>query len=205
MWFIVGLGNPGARYAQTRHNAGFLVVDRLCERWSIPCDRKQFGALVGEGSLRGEKAVVAKPQGFMNLSGQPVRSLLGFYKQQTDRLIVVHDEVDVPFGELRVKRGGGHGGHNGLRDLGVHLPDVNYVRVRVGVGRPPAGWDTADYVLGTWAPNQRDELDGLIDRAADAVEQVVSSGLDAAMNVYNTRGARKAAAVVGQPPAGGES
>lgn len=202
MWFIVGLGNPGARYAQTRHNAGFLVVDRLCERWAIACDRKQHGALVGEGSVRGERVVVAKPQGFMNLSGQPVRSLLGFYKQGTDRLIVAHDEVDVPFGEVRIKRGGGHGGHNGLRDLGVHLPNVDYLRVRVGVGRPPEGWDTADYVLGAWAPNQRAELDGLIDRATDAVERVLDSGPDAAMNAFNTRATRKAA---GTPSAEGLS
>ncbi|MCB9758841.1 MAG: aminoacyl-tRNA hydrolase [Alphaproteobacteria bacterium] len=212
MWFIVGLGNPGRKYEETRHNAGFLVVDRLAERWGISCDRSQLGALVGDGQVRGERAVLAKPQSYMNRSGQPTRSLLGFYKQGTDRLVVVHDEVDLPFGTIRVKRGGGHGGHNGLRDLNTHLPDSGYARVRVGVSRPPEGWDTADYVLGKWSPAQRDGLSDCVDRATDAVEAILTEGLTAAMNTYNIRtrnapqpapAADSAAPTV--PPTGGDS
>ena len=187
MWFVVGLGNPGRKYEQTRHNAGFLVVDRLASRWGIDCSKKQFGAVVGEGRVRHDKAVLAKPQSYMNRSGHPTRSLLGFYKAETDRLIVVHDEVDVPYGRLKLKRGGGHGGHNGLRDLNKHLDDGNYYRVRVGVDRPPEGWDTADYVLGKWNAEEREQLDQMVDRAADAVETLMTDGLEASMNVFHVR------------------
>ena len=187
MWFVVGLGNPGRKYEQTRHNIGFLVVERLGRRWGIDCSKKQFGALVGEGRVKHDKAVLAKPQSFMNRSGTPARSLLGFYKADTDRLIVVHDEVDVPFQHIKLKKGGGHGGHNGLRDLNKHLDDNRYLRVRVGVSRPPEGWDTADYVLGKWNAEERESIDHVVERATDAVELVMSQGLEAAMNVFHVR------------------
>ena len=194
MWFVVGLGNPGRKYQETRHNAGFLVVDRLAGRWGIDCSKKQFGSLVGEGRVANDKALLAKPQSYMNRSGHPTRSLLGFYKAETDRLIVVHDEVDLPFERIRLKKGGGHGGHNGLRDLNKHLQDNGYYRVRVGISRPPPDWDTADYVLGKWNAEERSRLENTVAQAADAVEEILHEGPTAAMNKFNIRSKQQKAA-----------
>ncbi|HJN78384.1 MAG TPA: aminoacyl-tRNA hydrolase [Myxococcota bacterium] len=190
MKFVVGLGNPGKKYEQTRHNAGFLVVRRLGERWGIDCQRKQFGALVGDGAIRHERTVLAMPQTYMNRSGHPTRSLLGFYKAGVDDLIIVHDDLDIPFGELKLKKGGGHGGHNGLRDLHKHFGGGDYLRVRFGVSRPPEGWDSADYVLGKWSSTERDGLDQAVDRAADAVEALLGGDLVAAQNTFHVRTSR---------------
>lgn len=186
MHLVVGLGNPGRKYAKTRHNAGFLVVDRLAERCGERVETKQLGSLVGRARLGGASAVLAKPQSFMNRSGQPVASLRGYFKVEQDDVVVVHDEVDLPFGRVRIKSGGGHGGHNGLRDLSRAI-GKDFTRVRVGVGRPPEGWDTADYVLGKWTPAESEALEEVVDLAADAVEAVLRDGALAAMNVYNTR------------------
>lgn len=184
MHLVVGLGNPGASYAKTRHNVGFLVVDRLAERGGAAVERKLFGALVGEATLAGRKALLVKPQQFMNLSGQPVASVLGFYKVPKENVVVVHDDMDLPFAKLRLRQGGGHGGHNGMRDLQQHLgPDT--IRVRCGVGRPPAGWDAADYVLGRWSAEEDRALPGFLDQAADAVEAILQDGLARAMNTFN--------------------
>ncbi len=187
MWFVVGLGNPGRSYEKTRHNAGFLVVDRLAERWGIRCDKKQLGALVGDGAIRHERSVLMKPQGFMNRSGQPTRSILGFYKSEVGDMVVVHDDLDLPFGTVRLKKGGGHGGHNGLRDLHKHFGGGDYHRVRFGIGRPPEGWDPADYVLGKWSPGEQDGLPSAVDLAADAVELLLTQGLTVAMNTFHVR------------------
>ena len=173
---VVGLGNPGKRYAQTRHNAGFRVVELLAQRWGIQADQSQLGSLVGHGTARGERLTLVRPQQFMNCSGQPVASLLGYYKLGVQQLVVVHDEVDLPFGDVRVKSGGGHGGHNGLRDLIQHV-GAAFDRVRVGVGRPPEGWDTADYVLGRFTEPEQAALDGVLSQAADAVEEIASAGM----------------------------
>jgi PTH1 family peptidyl-tRNA hydrolase len=156
--------------------------------------RRQFGALVEATRLADRPAVLAKPQGFMNLSGQPAASLRGFYKVADDDMIVVHDDVDLAFGDVRLKQGGGHGGHNGLRDLLDKLGTASFVRVRVGVGRPPEGWDTADWVLGAWTQAESAELPSVLDRASDAVEAVVREGVAPAMNHTNRadRGARAA-------------
>ena len=186
MHLVVGLGNPGGRYAQTRHNAGFLVIDRLAQRWSAPTSRNQFKAKVGTARIRDVSAVLCKPQTFMNLSGEAVVSLKGYYKVDSEEVLVIHDDVDLPFGDIRLKRGGGHGGHNGLRDISKRV-GPSYSRVRFGVSRPPAGWDTADYVLGSWTRAEADGLDDAVERAADAVESVLSDGLEAAMQHVNTR------------------
>ncbi|MED5373460.1 MAG: aminoacyl-tRNA hydrolase [Myxococcota bacterium] len=198
MKFIAGLGNPGRKYAGTRHNVGFLVVERLAERWGIDCSKLQHGALVGSGSIRHEKAVLIQPQTFMNRSGHPTRSVVGFYKAGVEDLLVVHDELDLPFGTVRVKQGGGHGGHNGLRDLHKHFGGGNYVRIRVGIGRPPEGWDTADYVLGKWAPGEKDDLPSVVDLAADAVESILAEGAGAAANRFNVRPGRGRSATSSQ-------
>lgn len=184
MQLAVGLGNPGARYARTRHNVGFLVVERLAARAGVSVEKKLFGALVGDGSLAGAKVMFAMPQQFMNVSGQAIASILGFYKIPKESLIVVHDDMDLPFGRLRVRVGGGHGGHNGIRDI-HRLVGQDFVRVRVGVGRPPEKMDPADYVLSVWTPAESRDLDSLVDTAADAVESVVRVGATQTMNVFN--------------------
>jgi peptidyl-tRNA hydrolase, PTH1 family len=186
MHLVLGLGNPGRRYDRTRHNVGFRVVDRLAERQGTRVERAQHGALVESLRIGDEPVVVAKPQSFMNLSGQPAASLRGVYKLTNAEVIVVHDDVDLPLGDVRVKKGGGHGGHNGLRDLNAKIgPD--YARVRLGVGRPPEGWDTADWVLSAFSAAEETSVEECIDRAADAVVLVVERGVEAAMNQLNVR------------------
>ena len=187
MFLVLGLGNPGRKHSQTRHNVGFLVADRLAERAGEQVDKKQLGALVAKVLVSNKPGVIAKPQSYMNLSGQPAASLKGFFKVENTDTIVVHDELDIPFGDVRVKVGGGHGGHNGIRDLNKHVGN-DTIRVRVGVGRPPEGWDTADYVLGKWSPAEASGLPTIVDDAADAVEAILRDGVMAAMNHFNTRG-----------------
>jgi PTH1 family peptidyl-tRNA hydrolase len=196
MWFLVGLGNPGSRYENTRHNVGFLVVDEVARRWGLPSARAQLGALVRRGDVAGHSAILVQPQTFMNCSGEPVGALARFYQAPLDRMIVAHDDLDLDFGVVRLKRDGGHGGHNGLRDLGVHL-GLGFLRVRVGISRPPHGLDSVDYVLGRWSDAERAALGDLVARAADAVEAVLAEGAETAMNRFNVR---KPAGVV-EPPA----
>jgi len=187
-WLVVGLGNPGPAYAGTRHNAGALVLDELAARVG-----GAFRALKGrraevlEGRLAGLRAVLARPSSYMNESGGPVRSLVDFYKVPAAQLVVVHDELDVPFGEVRLKQGGGHGGHNGLRDIDRALGSKDYLRVRVGIGRPPGRMDPADYVLKDFAVADRKELPFVLDRAADAVEALLTGGLLEAQNQFHAR------------------
>lgn len=184
MHLVVGLGNPGRRYASTRHNVGFRVVERLAERWGIAADGKELGSLTGHGSIRHQRAVLVRPQSWMNRSGHPVASILGYYKRGVGDVVVVHDELDLPFGQVRLKVGGGHGGHNGLRDLIKHI-GRDFVRVRVGIGRPPQGWDPADYVLAKWTSPESTALPGVVDTASDAVEQILVDGAEVAMNRVN--------------------
>lgn len=186
MWMVVGLGNPGRRYASTRHNVGFDVIENLANRWTITADSKQLGALVGVGRIGSDKALLARPQSFMNRSGEPVRSLMGYFKLELDKVVVVHDDLDLPHGRVQLKRGGGHGGHNGLRDIAKHAGS-DTLRVRVGIGRPPEGWATADYVLGKWSITEQGTIPSIVDRAADAIECLLREGLDGAMNQFNVR------------------
>jgi PTH1 family peptidyl-tRNA hydrolase len=187
MYLIVGLGNPGNRYDNTRHNAGFVVVDRLAERWGCSVDKKQLGALVAKARIGNEPVVLAKPQSFMNRSGHPVASLLGYYKVDPAKLIVIHDELDLDLGRVKLKLGGGHGGHNGIRDIKAQLGNRDFSRVRFGITKAPAGWETANYVLGKWSSEQRTLVDSALEQAADAVESIVRDGLEAAMNVFNMK------------------
>ncbi len=187
LYFVAGLGNPGSKYEDTRHNVGFLVLDELARRWGLEVVKPQFGALTAQGAIRDEKTVLLKPQQFMNKSGHPTRSVVSWFKAQTESLIVVHDDVDLAFGSIRVKQGGGHGGHNGLRDIDRHMESRDYIRVRVGVSRPPEHWETADYVLGRWSPDQREGLDVVVGRAADAVEHILVQGVSDAQNHFNEK------------------
>jgi peptidyl-tRNA hydrolase, PTH1 family len=181
----VGLGNPGPRYAGTRHNVGFLVVDLLAQRMGGRFKAHRGRADVVEGRLAGTPVVLAKPRSYMNESGGPIVAVSRFYKVPVDRLTIVHDDLDLPFGTLRLKLGGGDGGHNGLRSATTALGSREYARVRFGIGRPPGRQDPADYVLRDFSAAERKELGYLVDRAADAVEALLADGLESAQNKFN--------------------
>jgi peptidyl-tRNA hydrolase, PTH1 family len=185
---VVGLGNPGPTYRGNRHNVGFLVLDLLAERVGGRFSKHKARADVVEGRLGlppAPRVVLAEPRSYMNESGGPVAGLCGFYKIPVERLVVVHDELDLPYGTLRLKRGGGDNGHNGLRSITRSLGSREYLRVRFGIGRPPGRMDPADYVLRDFSAAERKDLDFHLDRAADAVETLVREGLESAQNRYN--------------------
>jgi PTH1 family peptidyl-tRNA hydrolase len=194
-WLVVGLGNPGPAYAGNRHNVGAMVVEELARRTGSAlrthkarAHAAQVRLGAGPGGLPGPAAVLAIPSGFMNESGGPVSALLRFFSVPPERLVVVHDELDLDAGTVRLKRGGGEGGHNGLRSVSSSLGTKDYHRVRVGIGRPPGRMDPADFVLRDFSPAERRELPFLIDDAADAVEQLVTVGLlDAQQRVHAPR------------------
>ncbi len=169
MWMVVGLGNPGKEHEGQRHNVGFVVLDRLAARLGADIKDKKFSARLGRAQHLDQDIRLLAPMTYMNLSGESVGPALGFFRVKTDRLIVVHDELELPFRTVATKVGGGHGGHNGLRSLKQHLPDDRFTRIRFGIGRPPAGWDPADYVLSRFTAAERAELDALVEEAADAV------------------------------------
>jgi PTH1 family peptidyl-tRNA hydrolase len=184
-FLVVGLGNPGPRYAATRHNAGFLVVDLLAERIGARFKAHKSNSDVVEGRVGGSPAVLVKPRSYMNESGGPVVNAARFYKVPVELVVVAHDELDLPFGALRLKRGGGDGGHNGLRSITSALGSKEYLRVRFGIGRPPGRQDPADYVLREWSSAEKKDLGYFVDRAADAVEALLADGLEKAQNAYN--------------------
>ncbi|NNH70079.1 aminoacyl-tRNA hydrolase [Nocardia uniformis] len=180
---VIGLGNPGPEYERTRHNVGFLVADALAERVSGRFTvHKKSGADLLEARLDGRKVLIAKPRTYMNLSGRPVAALARFFSVPPTEVIVVHDELDLPFGSIRLKRGGGEGGHNGLRSVSQALTTKDYLRVRFGIGRPPGRQDPADFVLKPFAGPERKELPVIVEQAADAVELLVRVGLEPAQN-----------------------
>lgn len=185
MHLIVGLGNPGRRYERTRHNMGFRVVERLAEAHGIPLADNRLDNVVGKGAMGPVTVLLAKPQTFMNLSGQAVRRLFDYFRIATDDVIVVHDDLDLPFAEIRLKYGGGHGGHKGLISVMQHLGTGDFCRVRMGIGRPPAKEDVERYVLEPFAPEERDRLSMLLETGAEAIGEIVSSGIQAAMGKYN--------------------
>ncbi|MEO6204547.1 MAG: aminoacyl-tRNA hydrolase [Mycobacteriales bacterium] len=185
VWLVVGLGNPGPTYAGNRHNAGFLVVDELAARVGGRFKAHKGRADLIEGRLAGQRALLAKPKCYMNESGGPVASLRDFFKLSVDHVIVVHDELDIPFGTVRLKLGGGDNGHNGLRSISSALGSKDYLRVRVGIGRPPGRQDAADFVLKDFSAAERKELAFLFDRGADAVEALLTGTLESAQNAYH--------------------
>ena len=188
MWLVVGLGNPGPGYAGNRHNVGQMVLAELADRASAPFKSHKAGALVAEGRsfAGGPRFVLAKPSSFMNLSGGPVAALLRFYKIEPSNLIVVHDELDIPFDQIKLKTGGGHGGHNGIRDIIAATGTPDFLRVRVGIGRPPGRQPAADFVLRDFSIEERKVLPNLLADAADAVELIASDGLTAAQLKFHT-------------------
>lgn len=182
---IVGLGNPGPRYEGNRHNIGFLVADELAARVGGKFKSHKSGADAVEGRLGGARSVLVKPRSFMNLSGGPVAGAVKFFKTAPESLIVIHDELDLPYGTIRIKQGGGENGHNGLRSISKSLGTRDYLRVRFGVGRPPGRMDPADYVLKDFSGTERKELAYFIDLCADAVEALVTKDLEAAQNEFH--------------------
>ena len=194
-WLVVGLGNPGPAYAGNRHNVGAMVVDELARRAGSRCARTRpgptpprCGSAPAPVACPGPAAVIAVPASYMNESGGPVSALLRFFSVPVERLVVVHDELDIDAGTVRLKRGGGEGGHNGLRSVSASLGTKDYHRVRVGIGRPPGRMDAADFVLRDFSPTERKELPFVLDEAADAVESLVALGLlDAQQRVHAPR------------------
>jgi peptidyl-tRNA hydrolase, PTH1 family len=184
---VAGLGNPGERYATTRHNSGALVLDELAVRSGVRLKRHRSGCLAAETRLGSTPVVLARPTSFMNESGGQVRALARFYRVSAEQVVVVHDELDLPFGVVRVKSGGGTAGHNGLRSVASHLSSKDFVRVRIGIGRPAGRQDPVDFVLARFSSSERKELPLLISTAADAVERVVELGAERAMNEVNER------------------
>jgi PTH1 family peptidyl-tRNA hydrolase len=187
---VVGLGNPGPGYAGNRHNVGAMVLDLLAERLGTRLSAgkgPRARALSGDGRLAGRRVVLARPLTYMNESGGPVRGLLDWSKLPIQDLVVLHDELDLPFGTVRLKRGGGEGGHNGLRSISRSTGSKDYLRVRIGIGRPPGRQDPADFVLRDFSATERKELDLLLVEAADAVESLLARGLEAAQNEVHPR------------------
>ncbi len=189
-FLVVGLGNPGPSYAGNRHNVGAMVLDELAARAGVrlsPGKGKRARTLIGEGRLAGRRVVLARPTAYMNESGGPVRGLLDYHSIPATDLVVLHDELDIPFAGVRLKRGGGEGGHNGLRSISRATGTRDYLRVRVGIGRPPGRQDPADFVLKDFSATERKELDLLVAEAADATEELLALGLEAAQNVVHPR------------------
>lgn len=186
MFIIVGLGNPGREYQNTRHNIGFDVIDVLAEQNHIAMGEKKHKAVIGKGVIAGQKAALVKPQTYMNLSGESVADIINFYKiNEKKELIVVLDDIDLDMGRIRIRKKGSAGGHNGLKNIILHLGHDEFQRVRMGVGGKPAGWDLADYVLSRYTKEEREIMDEGARRAAEAIEVMIADGADVAMNKYN--------------------
>jgi PTH1 family peptidyl-tRNA hydrolase len=184
---VVGLGNPGPEYARTRHNVGFLVADRLAHALRAEFDTRKFAAELAEARAGGERVWIMKPQTFMNHSGEAVGAALRFWKLELQDLVVVHDDLELEPFRIQVKVGGGHGGNNGVKSVNAHVGSPEYARVRVGVGRPPAQMDPADYVLGRWPKASEEELECCLERASEAARLCVELGAAKAMNQVNRR------------------
>ena len=185
-WLVVGLGNPGAQYENTRHNAGFQVVDALGDRGNFPVQRLKFHALTHSATIGGQGVLVMKPTTFMNLSGEAVGEAARFYKVPPDHVLVISDDVDLPLGKLRIRKGGSAGGHNGLKSIIQHLGTDQFPRLKVGVGgKPHPDYDMADWVLGKLQGEDQKVMESAAARAAEAVEYLISQGIDRAMNQFN--------------------
>lgn len=187
MYIIAGLGNPGKKYEGTRHNIGWQVTDELADKHRIRIMESRFKGLVGKGVIGGEKVLLLKPLTYMNLSGESIGEAVRFYKiDETSRLIVVSDDISLDVGQLRMRKKGSAGGHNGLKNIISHLGSEEFMRIRIGVGDKPAGGDLVDYVLGSFSKEEKKILDETKRNAVLAIETIISDGIDKAMNLYNT-------------------
>lgn len=187
-WVAAGLGNPGEEYSRARHNAGFMTIDRIARAKGAGLSRRRFKGVTAEVTLAGQPAILVKPQTFYNLSGECISDLLGYFKIAPEHLIVVHDELDLEAGRLRIKQGGGDAGNRGVRSIAELLATTEFIRVRIGIGRPPENEENKDYLLRAMTAAEREALTPILERAASAVEAIAEHGLEAAMNRYNQRG-----------------
>ena len=188
MYVIAGLGNPGKDYVNTRHNIGFDVIDRLAEEEKIPVLEKKHKAMIGKGYVAGQKVILVKPQTYMNLSGESIREVLEYYKvDAASGLIVISDDISLDVGQIRIRKKGSAGGHNGLKNIIAHLGHDHFIRIKMGVGEKPAGYDLADYVLGHFTREERMTMDEAAKRAAEALRMVITQDVDGAMNQFNRK------------------
>jgi len=187
-WVVAGLGNPGEEYSRSRHNAGFMTVDRIAKAKNAERSRRRFKGVTAEIGLAGKPAILVKPQTFYNLSGECISDLLGYFKIDPAHLIVVHDELDLEAGRLRIKQGGGDAGNRGVRSIAESLGTTDFIRVRIGIGRPPEDEENKDYLLRAMTAAERQAFAPILERAARAVEAIAEHGLEGAMNRYNQRG-----------------
>ena len=188
MFIIAGLGNPDRQYEGTRHNAGFDVIDRIAEKYNIAVDTKRHRAYIGKGIIEGQKVILAKPQTYMNLSGESIRSLVDYYKvDEENELLVIYDDISLDVGQLRIRAKGSAGGHNGIKNIIAHLGTQIFPRIKVGVGEKPKGYDLADYVLGHFSKSEREMMDEGYDNAVRAAELTLSGQLNEAMNEFNRK------------------
>ena len=185
MKLIVGLGNPGSKYEDTRHNIGFIVVDRLAESYSVDVNKSKFDAIFGKGRIEGSEVVIAKPQAYMNRSGPPVQSLANFFRISCEDMVVVHDDIDLAYGRIQIKEKGGDGGHKGIRSMKETFGGKDFVRVRVGVGRSQFGSDVVNHVLGSFDPQESKHLDKIVETAIKAVVTILCKGTKEGMNRFN--------------------
>lgn len=185
MYIIIGLGNPTREYQATRHNIGFDVITRISDDYNIPLDTKKHKGIIGKGIIAGEKVVLAQPQTYMNLSGESVRELVDFYKVTPQEIIVIYDDISLDVGQLRLRKQGSAGGHNGIKNIIAHLGTQEFPRIKVGVGDKPKGWDLADYVLSRFPAEEQPIIRDAMKNASDAVKTILTEGMDSAMNLYN--------------------
>lgn len=185
LFVIAGLGNPGGKYDNTRHNVGFDAIDLLSQKHGIKVSKLKHKALIGDGTIKNERVLLVKPQTYMNLSGESIRELVEWYKVPMGKLIIVYDDVDLPLGKVRVRPGGSSGTHNGMRSVIYQLQADDFPRIRIGIDRAPEGWDLADYVLSRFTPEERKIKAAAVSNAADAAAAIVSAGVNTAMNLYN--------------------
>lgn len=184
-WLIVGLGNPGREYAQTRHNIGFLVVDRLAEKYGISVSRRKFQNLFGKGKIHSAEVILAKPMAYMNRSGPPVRQLTSYFDLTTQRMLIIHDDIDIETGRIKIKSKGGHGGHNGLKSLIDAFGTSDFPRLRIGIGRPEGPIEVTDHVLGRIPTDEWRIFEPILDTAEDAVITILDKGILQSMNQFN--------------------
>ena len=190
MKLIVGLGNPGAEYIATRHNIGFKAIDSLADTYRIPIQRNKFKALIGEGTIGDEKVILMKPQTYMYLSGEAIRQCMDWNKLTKEDIIIIYDDVALDVGQLRLRKTGSAGGHNGIKSIIAHLGSQDFMRIKVGVGEKPAGWDLANYVLGKFTPEEIKIMSERLKDIEKAVEIMLQQGIEQAMNQYNLKARR---------------
>ncbi|MCE5212353.1 MAG: aminoacyl-tRNA hydrolase [Deltaproteobacteria bacterium] len=187
MYLIAGLGNPGSRYQFTRHNIGFMVLEKIAAQWEVDLKQKSFNALWNKGKIAGREVLLAKPQTYMNLSGEAVQKLLAYFKVDAGNLIVIHDDLDLPFGTVRLKTGGGDAGHKGLKSIITSLGSADFMRVRMGIGKPSDKSQVENYVLQRFDSEETDSLQSIVQLASEAAVEIVISGMQQAMAKYHTK------------------